>query len=147
MKQLMEPQHRGKAFPTFSTVFIGRNADLTTWFHELAHIVYPTLLADEKAGFAASIKQHASIVTMTGTETVRDPKTGGETVVAPGKYLVLDGRLIGIDHSGADQEAMDDECWAAIFGLGFTKTPVPIPIADVFDSVIARLRGSVKDRL
>jgi hypothetical protein len=56
--------------------------------------------------------------------------------------LKIGRHLLGLDHSGKDGEAMNDECWAAVFGVGFTSVPVPEPIADVFETII---QGSKKE--
>lgn len=139
IKELMSPQHRGKSLPLFATVFIGEHADIGTWFRELGHLVYARLTEDETISFAKCVHEHGSILTSDGTLKCADAGSGATTLLPPGKYLCIDPLLLGLDHSGTDEDAVNDECWAAIFGLIFTKVPVPAPIADAFDAIIQRL--------
>lgn len=140
MKKLMAPQHRGKSYPLFATAFIGRHADIGTWFHELGHLVYTRLTPDERASFAQCVHEHGSILDSDGTRTCIDPGSRAEVLLTRGKYLKIEDRLLGLDHSGTDEEAINDECWAAIFGLGFTNVPVAVAVADAFERIIERLK-------
>lgn len=139
IKESMAPQHRGKSFPLFETAFIGKNADIGTWFHELGHLVYARLTREERVSFSQCVHEHGSTLTSDGTLRCADPRSGAMTLLPPGKYLAIDRLLLGLDHSGTDEEAVNDECWAAIFGVRFTNVPVPAPIEDAFDAIIQRL--------
>jgi hypothetical protein len=143
MKKLMAPQHRGRSFPLLATVFIGRHADMGTWFHELGHIVYTRLTPEEKTCFARRVRDHGSILHSDGAQTCIDPGSREEVKLPKGEYLVIGAHLLGLDHSGADEEAINDECWAVIFGVGFTNTVVPAPIADAFETIIERLKREI----
>ena len=139
MKKRMAPQHRGKSFPLLATVFIGRHADTCTWFHELGHLVYTRLTTDERNSFARCVHEHGSRLTSDGTQRCLDSRSGAETLLPTGTYLKIGSHLLGLDHSGTDEEAINDECWAAIFGLKFTNVPIPALVAESFDTIIERL--------
>jgi hypothetical protein len=143
MRTLMAPQHRGRSFPQLATAFIGKHADIVTWFHELGHIVYTRLDKYERAAFAPCVHEHGLIFTSDGTQPAIDAGTSAHVSLPPEKYLAIGGRLLGLDHSGTDEDAVNDECWAAIFGLGFANVPVPTPVADVFETIIERLKEEI----
>jgi hypothetical protein len=140
MKKLMAPQHRGKSYPLFGTVFIGRHADIGTWFHELGHLVYTRLTPDERTSFARCVHEHGSILESDGGRPCIDPRSRAEVLLPQGKYLEIEGHVLGLDHSGIDEEAVNDECWAAIFGLGLTNVRVPVAVADAFETIVERLK-------
>lgn len=111
VRRRMAGQERGAAYPALATVFIGDDGDESTWLHELGHIVGPRIDQQSLAALVTAAKEHFPLVTSDQVNDAADPITLQPTHLPDGKYLNINRRYCGLDHSGPGQDAENDEIW------------------------------------
>jgi hypothetical protein len=120
IKDQFDTTGSGKAFPACRTVFIAYDATPQTWFHEFGHLLYwrlknkPDLLEISKTLQEVALREYP-VVTHEQMTLVIHPKTRDEVPPAPGRYILIDGRYFGLDHSGDGADVEADELWAVLF--------------------------------
>jgi hypothetical protein len=139
------PQERGKAYPALATVFIGRNADLGTWFHELGHLLFPRLMKDEVSSLAAAAKELYPVVSSTTVADALDPVTFNVTALPGGLYLNINRQYCGLDHSGDNEEAFIDEIWAILFSEHCKGVTLRGPLQAMVETIVAGLESPSTD--
>ena len=121
----------GMSFPLALTVFIRDGAELNTWYHELGHIIFPSVEHDKTkvAGLVAAAKELSPV---RSAAEIKDAPG-----IAAGSYILIDGRYLGIDHSGTD--AVEDEIWAIAFERYHCGSPLPPNLTLVIEEVLRTL--------
>jgi len=116
----------GVSYPTHKVVFIKDGADLPTWYHELGHIIFQSIKHDRERieRLALSAKELA----------LSSNKIWDSPGIAEGSYILIDGRYLGLDHSGSD--AVEDEIWAVLFERYHCGTP-PSNLLPIVREIIA----------
>lgn len=135
------PQQRGKAYPGLRTAFIGDRAEATTWFHELGHIVYPRIDKGQIRRLATVARGCCPVVAADSVSNALGPATRQPSAMDSGLYLNVNGKYCGLDLSGKDEDAIDDEIWATLFAEHCTGFGLPQAVRAVLEEVIAGLES------
>jgi hypothetical protein len=133
------PQELGKAYPPLATVFIGRLAGSSTWFHELGHVIYARIDADLKAKLVAAAKANFPVISSDQVTDAADPVTKKPIALPEGKYLNINRRYCGVDHSGPDADAESDEIWAILFSEYCGGFEFPSSVRVILEEIIIHL--------
>lgn len=144
IKDQFDPTGSGKAFPALRTVFIKEDATPQTWYHEFAHVLYwciknnAELLEISKRLQETALNEYP-VVTHEQMTPVLHPKTRQEVPPAPGRYVLINGVYLGLDHSGDGAEGEADELWAVLFSEyqqgGVLKENVRALITELIDGL------------
>ena len=138
------PQERGKAYPMLATVFIGRNAGLGTWLHELGHLLFSRLVKDEVSSLAATAKDLYPVTPGALVTDAQDPVTFTGTALPSGLYLNINRQYCGLDHSGEDEDAVKDEIWAILFSEYCRGADLLGPLHAMIETMVSKLELQVQ---
>jgi hypothetical protein len=108
----------GLSYRNQMTVFVRDGAKLETGYHESGHILFGCIRNDaEILALFMSLQQKAyaiyPVMSQEEMTPVQHPVTGCLALPAPGRYVLINRRYHGLDHSGAEAEG--DELWASLF--------------------------------
>lgn len=134
------PQELGKAYPPLATVFIGRCAGASTWFHELGHIVYSRIDRGQMAKLVAAATAHFPVISNDQVTDAGDPITLKSISLPAGRYLKINRRYCGLDHSGPDADAEADEMWAVLFSEFCGGFEFPVNIRAILEGIVNTLK-------
>lgn len=132
----------GKAYPLLSTIFIGEPPLLETWFHELAHVVFPRLDKQLVKRLDDAMRERYPVVTDDKVPVALDPLSHEETPLPKGRYLKINGQYLGLDHSEGGAASEDDEMWSHAFALYCIGFEFPPNIKDCLKEMIEYISGS-----
>lgn len=135
----MAGQERGAAYPALATVFIGDEGDESTWLHELGHIVRPRIDPDSLVRLITAAKEQFPVVTSEQVNDAAHPTTLQPIHLPEGKYLNINRRYCGLDHSGPGQDAENDEIWAILFTEYCGGFEFPPDLRAMLEEIIANL--------
>ena len=138
-------QDRGLSYRNALTVFIDDGSALETWYHEFGHILYgciknnasilePFKLLQQEAVATYQIVSHEEMT------PVQHPVTNHPVSPPPGRYVLINGRYHGLDHSGVDEESEADELWASLFEEYHSCTKLKRIIRALVEEIIAAIR-------
>lgn len=133
------PQELGKAYPPLATVFIGRSAGASTWFHELGHVVYSRIDRERIAKLVAAATAHFPVISNDEVTDAADPVTLKSIALPKGKYLNINRRYCGLDHSGLEADAETDEMWAILFSEYCGGFEFPTSIRAILEQIVSDL--------
>lgn len=129
----------GKTYPPLATIFIGENAFLRTWFHELGHVVYPRIDKERVSRLVTATKLYFPVVSSDRVSAALDPTTLKATTLPKGIYLKMNGQFYGLDHSGPGANAENDELWAILFGEYCSGFELPPSVLAILEEIIGGL--------
>ena len=131
---------RGVAYPKVGTIFIGPNADLSTYYHELGHILYERIPEILRRRIASEARAVFPIVSNTEIKCALDANSHQPVELPVGSYILIGDRYCGLDHSGDDVESQTNEIWASLFAAHHTGLVFPESIASLIRDVATKLR-------
>jgi hypothetical protein len=133
LQTIRQAHGQGMSVPALKFVFIRDGAALPTWYHELGHILFYEITDDREQieRFVALAEKHYPVKS---SAEIKDAPG-----IADGSYILIDGRYLGLDHSGTD--AVKDEYWAALFERYRCGSTLPTDLLLVLEESIARIKA------
>jgi hypothetical protein len=125
-------------------VFIGEKAGPATWFHELGHVLSPRIDKERMTQLGKAAQEHYPVVSSENVSNAVDPDTLRATALPKGIYLNINGKYCGLDHSGPDADAVNDEVWAIVFSEHCSGFGLPVKIGTMVSEIIASLSGATE---
>jgi hypothetical protein len=139
----------GSAYRNLRTVFVKDGAKLETWYHEFGHILYgciknnPDILALFKRLQQQTILT-CPVVLHDQMTPVQHHLTNELVSPSPGRYVLINGRYHGLDHSGGDADGEADELWASLFEEYQSGRELKTEIRNLIEGIIAALKALSK---
>jgi hypothetical protein len=139
----------GSSFRNMRTVFVRDEAKLETWYHEFGHILYGCIKNNpEILILFQSLQQEATstypVVSQEEMTPVQHHLTNEPVSPLPGRYVLINGRYHGLDHSGDDAEGESDELWASLFEEYQSGRELTIRVRTLVETIIDAIRALPK---
>jgi hypothetical protein len=139
----------GSSYRNLRTVFINDQAKLETWYHEFGHVLYGCIKnnADILALFK-SLQHEATltypVVSREQMTPVQHHSTNQLVSPAPGRYVLINGRYHGLDHSGDGAEGEADELWASLFEEYQSGRELKTKVRALIEGIVAAIKSLPK---
>jgi hypothetical protein len=131
LQRIRHAHGHGMTFPLAMTIFVRDGAALPTWYHELGHITFQSIKEDRGSIARLLASAMASFPVKSSSEIKDAPG------ITEGSYMLIDGRYLGLDHSGMD--AVEDEIWAVVFERYHCGSPLPQNLLRIVEDIIGSI--------
>ena len=132
-------RQRGQIYQLFATMFIGEKAGLRTWFHELGRVVCTRIDKERIARLAVAAKKYFLVISNDEVSNAIDPDMMQKTTLPKGLYLKTNWRYCGLDHSGEEENTVNDEIWAILFSEYCGGFEFPPKVRGILEEIITGL--------
>ena len=142
----------GLAYCDENTIFVSQNESSDTFYHELAHLLFLRIPHELVKRLDDEARNHFSVRTHREIPDALDPKKSKPVRVPAGKYMLINRKYCGLDHSGTSNDAQRNEIWAHLFSeyrAGLTRSGYGVPerIQSIIEEIIMALEISARDPL
>jgi hypothetical protein len=144
IKAKLDRAGEGLSYRNLRTAFVSAGAQLETWYHEFGHILYgcvknnPEILALFKTLQQEAVAAYP-IVSQERMTPVQRAFTSELVSPSPGRYVLINGRYHGLDHSGGEAEGEADELWASLFEEYQSRRELKREVRALTEQIIAAI--------
>lgn len=130
----------GLAFCDLNTIFVAHGADRKTYWHELAHLLFGKIRSELALKLSKVAQAEYDVLNADQITGAINPRSGKREPLPKGRYICVNGRYCGIDHSGAAEEQQSDEIWASLFAEYCAGDPLVETVQQIMEEILADLK-------